>query len=693
MNGPQPQETLLSSIHKFIVHNDFPARAVHPYASGSEAPTALLQQLVATTDNMAHSLQMYSTMSISNPKLVSLLREHAAISRSIYTLDQSTYQILDALKKRPETNYGEDVPSDRSTIISWSVGRLQTWGKAVGMEIFQDQKDGGISLMLGGKVIVIDIDLSVDTKDPASPTVEVTNVKTAYAIPNTSSQGASTSLDGLLRDSVSAFLTEVQKSDEFMSPREAARLGQNIRSHLSYLVMLDQLAALNTSAGIQWFADVDTQSSLLELFSKVESEAVASTFSSQQPPLDIYLLRAHSLPLPYLQRPSLSFLVYLSPLAYLSLLRSVPKDIPSTISPNLPSFGIPLSHLRSSITSHPKGVTLATLSLQKSTLPIYPTLLTTPAGSIRPTFALLRAEAAARPDHAFPQYFPPDANSMNNAADAPKEHYAWILDFTGDGQSPGVVMSQTRMREIESLVKQDTGSDVSDSMMTLNTQSWINILLNPGEHVSPERYTALYKSPTSAHPPLQLRLTAPDEPGFRLEKVHICSMKQVWGILEIVKEQCWLNEILLGCNWTPEGLDTAADELPEEPADVTEEDLQAVLAGTLAPRKLPVNITLPSLSPQLDLDPFAFDDAMTILQTSATPSRPRIAMSSPERPPMSGDVQITVEYDETRPRGVKVEVSGMIGVELNKETMEEVARRGGVFGLPGRVWTSSRKLM
>lgn len=144
------------------------------------------------------------------------------------------------------------------------------------MELFQDQKDGGISLMLGGKVIVIDIDLAVDTKDPANPTVEVTNLKTAYAIPNTSSQGASTSLDGLLRDSVSAFLTEVQKPDETMSPREAARLGQNIRSHLSYLVMLDRLAALNTGAGIQWFADVDTQSSLLELFSKIESEAVAS---------------------------------------------------------------------------------------------------------------------------------------------------------------------------------------------------------------------------------------------------------------------------------------------------------------------------------------------------------------------------------------------------------------------------------
>lgn len=64
-----------------------------------------------------------------------------------------------------------------------------------------------------------------------------------------------------------------------------------------------------------------------------------------------------------------------------------------------------------------------------------------------------------------------------NVADAPTEHYAWILDFTGDGQSPGVVMSQTRMREIEGLVKQDTGFDVPDAMMTLNTQSWINLLV------------------------------------------------------------------------------------------------------------------------------------------------------------------------------------------------------------------------
>lgn len=68
--------------------------------------------------------------------------------------------------------------------------------------------------------------------------------------------------------------------------------------------------------------------------------------------------------------------------------------------------------------------------------------------------------------------------------------------------------------------------------------------------VSPERYTALYvcpntlartaligvycqRSPNALHPPLQLRLTAPEEPGFTLERVPVHSMKEIWGILEV----------------------------------------------------------------------------------------------------------------------------------------------------------------
>jgi hypothetical protein len=72
-------------------------------------------------------------------------------------------------------------------------------------------------------------------------------------------------------------------------------------------------------------------------------------------------------------------------------------------------------------------------------------------------------------------------------------------------------------------------------------------------------------------------------------------MKEVWGILEVssnlwlfstshrstkvVREQCWLNEIISGCQWTTEGLKAEASELPAE-IEATEDELQAVLGGS-----------------------------------------------------------------------------------------------------------------
>jgi len=53
--------------------------------------------------------------------------------------------------------------------------------------------------------------------------------------------------------------------------------------------------------------------------------------------------------------------------------------------------------------------------------------------------------------------------------------------------------------------------------------------------------------------------------------------------LQIVREQCWLNEILSGCDWTFEGLKTANDEVIQE-SEATEEELQAVLNGNSSPR-------------------------------------------------------------------------------------------------------------
>ena len=45
-------------------------------------------------------------------------------------------------------------------------------------------------------------------------------------------------------------------------------------------------------------------------------------------------------------------------------------------------------------------------------------------------------------------------------------------------------------------------------------------------------------SPTSLHPPLQLRLNTPDEPGFVLETVPVRSLKEVWSVLEVGAMLC-----------------------------------------------------------------------------------------------------------------------------------------------------------
>ena len=64
----------------------------------------------------------------------------------------------------------------------------------------------------------------------------------------------------------------------------------------------------------------------------------------------------------------------------------------------------------------------------------------------------------------------------------------------------------------------------------------------------------------------------------------------------------------------------------------------------------------------------------------------RITMTTPERPPISGLVEIAVTFDPSRARGVAVDITGAVGVDLNTEVLEEVCRRGGLLGLPGRGW-------
>ncbi|TFY74484.1 hypothetical protein EWM64_g9528 [Hericium alpestre] len=568
----------------------------------------------------------------------------------------------------------------------WVINRIIAYGTAVGMEAFAEgEVPGHRNLVLGGKVLVVDVEFAV------APTVDVIGVRTSYAVPNGSASvggnngnsAGSVSIDAHLLNTFRLFVQEALKGED-ADALEAGRLGKSVQDGLGYLMRLDRLAVAEGDGGLRWFSDLEDLGKMLEGFAKEEATAVASALGTQITPLDIHLLRAHALPLPYLLpgSPSLAFLTYLSPLAYLTLLRSAPS-VSNSFSSSLPSFDIPIMHVRSILSSHAglPGTSLALLTLLE--LPADAVSLRSPPSaelsslSTRPTFPLFPVPPEF--DQSFPLPLLP----------SPDSQYAWILDFTNAGRTPGMVMTQGRMQEIENVVNPLSGIAGNDVHAGIGGvpggRDWVDLLLNglTGGNVSlpyTQYYTASYTSPSNMHPPLRLRLTAPDEPGFVLERVQVYTLREVWAILEIVKEQSWLNEMIRACEWKPEASSIVPESSGDEGKAADEEELQALLNGTFTPTRLPINIYLPSAPiphPTLPTSPL-------FPPTSVSP--PRIVLTLPERPPISGLVEIFVSYDPTKARGVSVDVRGAVPVELPLEGLEEVVRRGGIWGVPGRVW-------
>ncbi|KAK7692557.1 hypothetical protein QCA50_004187 [Cerrena zonata] len=666
--------TAQSALQDFRSNHELPQHSLHPFSASPEATLSSLRGLVDLTGSIAESLNAYLTLPMTDTKLLTSLRESSSTAHKLYTSEQHMHQIVKALGKDRQVSYGEDIPLDRTQMVEWCISRIETWAKDAGMETFKDDaKNGHVSALFGGKVLVMDIDFSIGQSNEAVPILGVTHVKTSYAVPNgpanTSNIAGSASLDSFLTDCLRRFVVEVQKDEESQNIMEAARLGSLIADHMKYLMKQDQLAAREGDNGLRWFNGIDRLvADILEPFATKEAERVASELSRATAPLDILLLRGHSLPLPYLTAPAISFLVHLSPLSYLTLLRA---PVPSVSSPAVPSLDIPLTTLRERIISHPRpaGTTVATLLLASSSIPSLPIDSGMQALQGRPSFYL-------EPDGTKLDATLPEAMEPNDSPEAGKVH-KWYLDFTEGGKYPGVIMSQSMMRDIENILNPLGSLEDLEPVQVVNTplRNWVDLIVNPDSRTS-GRYTCVYNSPTSSHPSLLLRLTKHNESGFVLERIPVQSVKQIWGILEIVKEQCWINEILRGCQWTPEadefdGFDDA------DSVDATAEDLEAVLRGTVTPRRIPVNVYIMEDHPQ------------TMDASLPTPRRSKIVMTSPERPPITGLVETSVVYDPGRPRGTAVRINGAMGADLNTEGLEEVCRRGGLFSLPGRIWVKA----
>ena len=150
--------------------------------------------------------------------------------------------------------------------------------------------------------------------------------------------------------------------------------------------------------------------------------------------------------------------------------------------------------------------------------------------------------------------------------------------------------------------------------------------------------------------------------------------------------------------------------LPEENEEqASEAELQAVLegmytlstapfapligmdiVGTNTPTLIPVDVSIPTSIPSQAADEdtlFDGTDIDSIGLTQNTDHRAtKIVLSAPEPPPGYGMFKIYVEYDCAHPRGLALKIEGALAADMNIGALEEVCRRGGLFGLPGRVW-------
>jgi hypothetical protein len=92
--NPVPPATVLSLLHNFGSLEVLGDRADHPFAATYEQSTVVLENLIQASHQLSHSLAIHSSASITNPKLVSILRQHGSLLQSSRIVSSSSLSPL-----------------------------------------------------------------------------------------------------------------------------------------------------------------------------------------------------------------------------------------------------------------------------------------------------------------------------------------------------------------------------------------------------------------------------------------------------------------------------------------------------------------------------------------------------------------------------------------------------------------------
>ena len=229
---------------------------------------------------------------------------------------------------------------------------------------------------------------------------------------------------------------------------------------------------------------------------------MCSTTKRPSVELDVFLSRAHALAVPYLLAPAMSFLVYLSPYAYYCLRQPSSQNGVGVAhdADTYMKLDIPFSRLRSLLSqrkTRPEGATTATLtltSIPKSITPSFATLDLRhfdPHGHSRPFFRLPGTSHLTSLNHTLLTRVRTNVNesapvrSPESASENTEQ--VWMLDFTDGGRSAGIILSHTRMREIQQVIDPASAAGALGLGVTMPPMlgNWVGLLVSSSEALSP----------------------------------------------------------------------------------------------------------------------------------------------------------------------------------------------------------------
>ncbi|KAG9018090.1 hypothetical protein FRB90_012328 [Tulasnella sp. 427] len=679
-----------------------PAGSLHPF-SPTPPDTEVLESILRVAPMITASLASVAQANI-HPRFILRTKEYTNHADAWLKSQIKVGSLFRQLPKR-KPNYAADLPLEPALIPAWLLDEVMSLLTSVGMDVFKDDgAEGRVKFLGGGKVLVIDIEFVLIPAPASTPPLEASSssttdkvlqllsIKTTHGTSESSTHNAGderSSLDTLLYTSLSRFLKEAQST----SP-DSVRL-QNLadafKQHAKYLMTLDGLANAEAALGTgdRWFKEADEEGKIAANLATREAEALASSLAGSAAPLDVLIHRGHGYPLPYLTSPFLAFLIGLPPRIYLSMLKA--QAAQSSKSTDKSTVDIPTKIIRECIFDNQSPCTLATLKLSSTTdTPNSSTHLTT---LLPPSFPLLSDQldfaallsgdplstALPEPTHGIPpehlnRLFPTVTETTSETD--PLQVIAppvkgYILDFG----SKGVVMRRDAMHRLSGGM--DLGMDLEGALGGMDGgfgnfgPSWVDLLVDSKAIL---HSTKNNQKAYGSNPAVQHLLATPTDPGFVLGSIRVNRMSDVWRILEIVKEQAWLNETLRSFQWQ---IDTSSVDgeakVAEGPKLLTdEEELEALLKGSQSPTSVPVQINV-----------------------RATSINYIIPLPLPDSPLL----MLSVAFDPMLPKGIRVD-SDLVTPSLAdpaivkisqalqewKDSMAEVVRRGGASVLAGWIW-------